>query len=128
MQALYAHTFGSHQPQSEDLSKILACLAKIDKIIQKNAPKWPLTKINKIDLSILRATIWELLYRPKTPPRVTIDEAIELAKEFGTQSSSSFVNGVLGSIVKKLKIIPQNKNDPKTTGPAKKTSHKIQKS
>lgn len=128
MQALYAHTFGNQQPQSKDLSKIQAHLTKIDKIIQKNAPKWPLAKINKIDLSILRATIWELLYRPQTPPKVTIDEAIELAKEFGTQSSSSFVNGVLGSIVKKLKIIPQNKNDSKSTSPAKKTGHKIQKS
>ena len=101
MQALYAHTFGSQKPQTEDLPKILSHLKQIDKIIKKNAPKWPLDKINKIDLSILRVGIWELTYHQKTPPRVIIDEAIELAKEFGTQTSSSFVNGVFGGIVKK---------------------------
>jgi len=128
MQALYAHTFGSSKPQTKDLPKILTNLSKIDKTIQKNAPKWPLDKINKVDLSVLRISLWELLYQPLTPPKVVIDEAVELAKEFGTQSSPSFVNGVLGSAVKKLKIIPSNKNDRPNTGIAKKTGRKIQRS
>jgi len=111
MQAVYAHSFSSvNKFDSQDLKKIVSHLKNIDQIIKDNAPKWPLDKINKIDFSILRTTIWELLYRPKTPPKVVIDEAVEVAKEFGAESSSSFVNGVLGSIVKNLKIKNQEKN------------------
>jgi len=106
MRALYAHSFQSHLPSSQDSKKIISHLSKIDKIIQKNAPKWPLAKINKVDLSILRITIWELIYRQKTPPKVTIDEAIELGKEYGTQSSAPFINGVLGGVIKKLLAPP----------------------
>lgn len=123
MRALYAHSFQTKLPKSRDSQKIISHLAKIDKIIQKNAPKWPLVKINKVDLSILRITIWELIYRQKTPPKVAIDEAIELGKEYGTQSSASFINGVLGGVIKKLKITKKNqtrhesrsKPTPKTT-------------
>jgi N utilization substance protein B len=112
MQAIYAQSFSSaNSLDSQDLTKIISHLKKIDQIIELNAPKWPLDKINKIDLSVLRTTVWELLYHKKTPPKVVIDEAVEIAKEFGAQSSSSFVNGVLGSIVKNLKIIENIKND-----------------
>lgn len=65
------------------------------------APKWPIEKINRIDLAILRLAVWELFYKRKTPPKVAIDEAIELAKEFGAENSPSFINGVLGTIFKK---------------------------
>ena len=128
MQAIYAHLFGNKQPQSPDLDKILSHLKKIDQIIKTNAPKWPLDKINKVDLSILRTAIWELLYKKKTPPKVVIDEAVELAKEFGSETSHSFINGVLGSAVKKLKIITPktNKNDQKTPTTAKNTGDKVQ--
>jgi len=128
MQAIYAHLFGNSQPQSPDLNKILAHLKKIDRVIKTNAPKWPLDKINKVDLSILRTAIWELLYKKKTPPKVVIDEAVELAKEFGSQTSHSFINGVLGSAVKKLKIITvkPKKNDQNAPATAKKTGDKIQ--
>ena len=128
IQAVYAHAFGHNKFRSPDLDKIVSHLKKIDQIIKKNAPKWPLNKINKVDLSILRTAIWELLYRDKTPPKVVIDEAVELAKEFGSQTSHSFVNGVLGSTVRKLKIITtsQNKNEQKTSATTKKTGHKVQ--
>lgn len=128
MQAVYAHLFGNSLPQSPDLKKILTHLKKIDQVIKINAPKWPLDKINKVDLSILRTAIWELLYKKKTPPKVVIDEAVELAKEFGSQTSHSFINGVLGSAVKKLKIIvvKTDKNDKNTSTATKKPGDKVQ--
>lgn len=73
---------------------------KIDSIIEKNAPDWPIEKIAKVDLVILRIAIFELIYKEDTPIKVIIDEAVELAKEFGNDTSSKFVNGVLGSVVK----------------------------
>lgn len=73
---------------------------EIDAIIEKNAPDWPIKKIAKVDLVVLRIAIFELIYGKETPTKVIIDEAVELAKEFGNDTSSKFVNGVLGSIVK----------------------------
>ena len=73
---------------------------EIDEIIAKSAPEWPLDQISKVDLSILRLAIAELLHREATPTKVAIDEAVELAKEFGGANSSKFVNGVLGTVVK----------------------------
>lgn len=69
----------------------------LDKIIEKAAPAWPIEKLNKIDLAVLRLAVYELKYK-KTPPKVVIDEAVELAKEFGGENSPSFINGVLGTI------------------------------
>ena len=79
------------------IRKIVVKVNKIDKIIVKCAPKWPLSKINKIDLAILRLAIFELFYDDSIPSKVAIDEAVELAKEYGSESSSGFINGVLGS-------------------------------
>ena len=74
----------------------------IDHLITKNAPEWPLDKIAKVDLVILRIAIFEVAFNEETPQRVAIDEAVELAKEFGNETSSKFINGVLGSIVAAL--------------------------
>lgn len=74
-------------------------LDKIDKIIEKAAPEWPKDKISKVDLVILRIAIYEILFGKKTPVKVAIDEAVELAKEFGNDTSHRFVNGVLGTVV-----------------------------
>ena len=76
--------------------------SKIDKIIQENASEWPLEKVSKIDLVILRIAIFELLKLGDIPMKVVVDEAVELAKEFGSDTSSKFVNGVLGSVVDNL--------------------------
>lgn len=74
----------------------------LDKIIAENAPLWPLAQINPIDLAVLRVAVWELLFKkPKEPYKVVIDEAVEIAKEYGAVASGSFVNGVLGAIMKK---------------------------
>ena len=113
MQALFAWHCGSSEPVSNNSKEIIEKVSEIDQIITENAPKWPLDKINKVDLSILRCAFWELIYQD-TPPKVVIDEAIELAKEFGTESSSSFVNGVIGSAVKKsTKIAEKIENSVK---------------
>lgn len=74
---------------------------EIDELIQKHAPDWPIDKIAKVDLVILRVAIYEIVFG-KLPSKVAIDEAVELAKEFGNETSSKFVNGVLGSLVEDI--------------------------
>lgn len=86
-------------------SEVIKNSTIIDQNITESAPEWPLERINKIDLAILRLAIFELLIQKKEPPKVIIDEAVELSKEFGSESSASFVNGVLGNILKKIKSV-----------------------
>lgn len=76
----------------------------IDEIIEKAAPDWPLDKISVVDRNILRIGLTELLFgdRNQVPPKVAINEAIELAKTFGGENSSKFVNGVLGAVYKEI--------------------------
>ena len=71
---------------------------KIDRQIRKFAPAWPLEQIAMIDRNILRLAIFEILFNNKVPVEVAVSEAVELAKGFGSESSSKFVNGVLGSV------------------------------
>jgi len=86
------------------IENILNHLLEIDKIIEKAAPEWPLKQINIVDRNILRIGLSELLYGKKeeVPPKVAINEAIELAKSFGGESSGKFVNGVLGTVFKEI--------------------------
>lgn len=70
----------------------------IDQAIQETAPAWPLDQVAAVDRNILRLAIYEILIDNKVPMRAAINEAVELAKEFGGESSPKFVNGVLGSI------------------------------
>lgn len=100
MQSLFAYHSGSTEPITTDSADIISHIEEIDTAIKTYAPKWPLNKINQVDLAILRCAVWELLFQKQTPPKVVIDEAVELAKEFGTDSSSAFVNGCLGGILK----------------------------
>ncbi|WKZ31284.1 MAG: transcription antitermination factor NusB [Candidatus Dojkabacteria bacterium] len=76
---------------------------EIDKYIKDFAPQWPIEQIKKVDLQILRMAIFEGFVGKITPPKVAIDEAIELAKEFGGSASDKFVNGVLGALYEKYK-------------------------
>lgn len=94
---LFAEEFAPQKPLPELVVNINKDVKKIDKIIQKAAPERSVKDLNKIDLAILRLAIYEL-QNSDTPPKVVIDEAVELAKEFGAESSSSFINGVLGTI------------------------------
>ncbi|OGY26255.1 MAG: transcription antitermination factor NusB [Candidatus Woykebacteria bacterium RBG_16_43_9] len=77
-------------------------LDTIDEIIETSAPEWPISQIAKVDLEILRIAIFELYISRNVPPKVAIDEAVELAKEYGGENSSKFVNGVLGTVVKTM--------------------------
>jgi len=84
---------------------ILKNLSKIDKLISVSAPERPIEQISIIDRNILRIGLFELLYAKKeeVPPKVAINEAIELAKNFGGENSSKFINGVLGTVFKEMK-------------------------
>jgi len=89
----------------DKLSKgVLKNLKNIDKIIQTAAPERPFSQINFIDRNILRIGLYELLYQDKkeVPPKVAINEAIELAKNFSGETSPKFINGVLGTVYKQI--------------------------
>jgi len=86
------------QPVNENTKAILRKKDFIDKKIEAAAPEFSIDKINKVDLAILRLAVYELLVEKTQPTKVIIDEAVELAKEYGGDSSPSFVNGALGNI------------------------------
>lgn len=75
---------------------------EIDAIIEKTAPEWPIDQITVIDRNILRLGIYELQYAREVPPKVAINEAVELGKTFGGESSGKFVNGVLGTLYRQM--------------------------
>ncbi|MBX4190068.1 transcription antitermination factor NusB [Candidatus Parcubacteria bacterium] len=83
---------------------VVAHLAELDAIIEKAAPQWPLDQIAIVDRNVLRLGLYELLFgnREEVPPKVAINEAIELAKSFGGDSSGKFVNGVLGTVYREI--------------------------
>ncbi len=102
VKSLFSYSFDKDQDLESNLSKkVLDDIKKVDSVITKCAPEWPLNQINKIDLAVLRLAIYELLYEKQTPPKVIIDEAIEIGKHFGSSSSGSFINGVLGAALEK---------------------------
>ena len=77
---------------------------ELDNIIEKAAPMWPINQIDMIDRNVLRLGLYELLYEDKNevPPKVAINEAIELAKSFGGETSGKFINGVLGTVFREM--------------------------
>ncbi|MDP4007099.1 MAG: transcription antitermination factor NusB [bacterium] len=100
-------------PGLEDVNKdfirtlvtgVLRHRTSIDQIIVKAAPEWPLDQITMVDRNVLRLGLFELLYgnKEEVPPKVAINEAIELAKNFSGESSGKFVNGVLGTVFREL--------------------------
>lgn len=99
VERLFAQSFAK-QPQTKEIKEILKVSPRLDKLIIKAAPEWPIEKIAKIDLAILRLSVYELMVDRKEPDKVIIDEAIEVAKLFGNDKSPSFINGVLGTILK----------------------------
>jgi transcription antitermination protein NusB len=123
MQTLYEYDFRVGIDESVDLAEILgrnlgefsdsiddtqfvhdvvngtlAHQEDIDKIIGPAAPEWPVEQIAKIDKAVLRIGVYELVIKRDVPPKVAINEAVELAKSFGGENSSKFINGVLGTI------------------------------
>ncbi len=88
------------RPFAEDLVRgVLENRRYLDKIIAEAAPSWPIEQMSPIDLNILRIAIFEILLYRRSPIKSSINEAVELAKTFGSDSSGRFVNGVLGTIV-----------------------------
>ncbi len=77
---------------------VLDRIKDLDKVMADLAPQWPVDQIAEVDRNILRIAIFELLFDTDTPPKVAINEAVELAKAFGSDSTPRFVNGVLGSL------------------------------
>lgn len=109
VQELFAESF-AHQSNLDEATKdILSIKENLDDEIQKNAPQWPIDKLNKVDLAILRLAVYEIM-KKTAPPKVIIDEAIELAKELGAESSPAFVNGVLGSVYNIEEVNENGKN------------------
>jgi N utilization substance protein B len=119
LQVLYEHDLSDHpigealaarfaeeslDPQLEDFaseitSGVIPLIEKLDMVITAHAPEWPLDQVAVIDRNILRIALWEFAVAKCTPVKVAINEAIELAKIYGSDSSSRFINGVLGSLV-----------------------------
>ncbi len=87
------------QPITNKAKQILEKKEALDEYIRKAAPEFPIEKINKVDLAILRLAVYELFIEKSTPPKVVVDEAIELAKEYGGEHSSGFINGALGKLI-----------------------------
>ena len=81
--------------------------AWIDQVIHRYAPEWPLSQMAYVDRNVLRMAIWEFALSGETPLKVAINEAVELAKRFGSDSSSRFVNGVLGALAVKENDVRQ---------------------
>lgn len=79
-------------------------ILEIDKVIEKAAPEWPVDQITIVDRNILRLGLYELIYgnKEEVPPKVAINEAIDLAKSFSGESAGKFVNGVLGTVYREL--------------------------
>lgn len=99
VEELFKIDFHPKQNVSKKIKDILTQKDLIDKAIKKAAPEFPIEKINKTDLAILRLAVYELLIEKKEPPKVIVDEAIELAKEYGGETSPAFINGALGNII-----------------------------
>lgn len=99
--------YGTKEEQNFVVSLVRGVINKkeeIDPVVVENAPDWPLEKITVVDRNILRLGIYELMFGDykEVPPRVAINEAIELAKTYGSEGSGRFVNGVLGTVYRKM--------------------------
>ena len=95
----------SEKDRSYMLAKAKAIAEKvceIDAMINENATGWKTTRMNKVDLSILRLAVYEMKFDDDVPVKVAINEAVELAKQFGGERSSAYINGMLGTLAKRL--------------------------
>jgi len=95
------------------IAGVIKHVSKIDKIIEKVAPEWPIEQITIVDRNVLRIGLYELLFADKkeVPSKVAINESIELAKSFGGESSGKFINGVLGTVYKEMEEREKNKKE-----------------
>ncbi len=135
VQALYEVDIVGHEPGSviearlaavsmednlEDFARsifygVLPLIPQLDRFIAEHAPEWPLDQVAIVDRNILRIALWELAVSTDTPIKVAINEAIELAKTYGSDSTPRFVNGVLGSLASRRNEIRQALQAPTNT-------------
>jgi N utilization substance protein B len=94
----------------EIITGIFKHLAEINRLIHGCAKNWTLARMAAVDRNVLRMAVYEILYRKDIPTSVTIDEAIEIAKKYGTEESGSFVNGILDSVASKVGKHDEGKN------------------
>lgn len=80
------------------ITGVIKNIKEADELITKAAPEWPIEQISTVDKTILRIAVYEILHSDDVPPKVAINEAVELGKTFGSENSSKFINGVLGTI------------------------------
>lgn len=112
MEVLERHLTEKEPPQSASefsrrlITGVVENKVSLDDTIGKYAPGWPLSQVSPIDVNILRLGVYELLYQV-SPDKVAINEAVELAKRYGSDNSPRFVNGVLGSIARNRKDAPK---------------------
>jgi len=77
--------------------------ADLDRLIRRSSKNWRVERMTRVDRNILRIAIYEVVYRKDVPPKVSIDEAVELGKRYGTEESGAFINGILDHIYNELK-------------------------
>lgn len=103
MASLFSQLFSKKPSRpAVDVKKILKHKRRLDAFISRAAPERPIEKLNRVDRAILLLAVWEMAIEKNVPPKVTIDEAVELAKKYGAESSPGFVNGVLGTILRNI--------------------------
>lgn len=109
MNSIVNHSLGEFAGGAEDpqfayslAEGVREHLVEIDAIITETAPEWPIDQITVVDRNVLRVGIYELMFLKDVPPKVAINEAVEMGKVFGGASSGKFVNGVLGTLYKKM--------------------------
>ncbi|MEX2032958.1 MAG: transcription antitermination factor NusB [Candidatus Colwellbacteria bacterium] len=100
----FAPGFNDHEFVLKILHGVSSKIAELDEVITASAPEWPIEKLPVVDRNVLRIGLYELLYadREEVPPRVAINEAIELAKNYGGINSGKFINGVLGTVYREI--------------------------
>jgi len=124
----YAETIDDQKFVRELVAGVAARSAEIDQIIGPVAPEWPVEQIARIDRVILRIGIFELLFTDAVPPKVAINEAVELAKAFGGDNSSKFINGVLGTVLRNKEASPAKLSSKVQEGKSKPAKTKKTKS
>ena len=98
----FAPSFDDHGFAKDITRGVMDNIKQMDRYITKYATEWPLDQITIVDRNILRIGVYELVFNEEIPAKVAINEAIEIAKTFGSESSGKFVNGVLGAIYKDI--------------------------
>lgn len=99
--ARYSKTVEDHVFIKDLVNGVAKCGAELDTVLQPIAPEWPISQIARMDRLVLRMSLYELLSGDDVPPKVVINEAVELSKSFGGENSSKFINGVLGTVLRK---------------------------